>query len=204
VRSSAHRGRAARLAGILSAVLVCLIWALTAPAAARASQPVKAFPAPRQAGLDDVLLSDSCTSATACTAVGYYTASSGAVVALAETWNGTSWNVRTVPTPSGATDTRLVGISCTSASACIAVGRYVKGLGGPDLPLAERWNGIRWTIRAITSPTGAKSSDLSAVSCSSAAACTAVGGYNNSAGRRKTLAERWNGASWTIQTTPNP
>ena len=200
--SSAHRGRVAGLAAVLpAAVLVCLVGALTAPAAAGTSQPLRAFPASRQAGLFDVLASVSCTSATACTAVGYRTASTGAVVPLAETWNGQVWSVRAIPAPSGATDTRLFGISCSSASACIAVGRYVKG--GLELPLAERWNGTRWRVRAAASPAGAKGSDLFAVSCSSAAACTAVGVDSASPGVLGTLAERWNGRSWTVQATPS-
>jgi hypothetical protein len=201
--SSAHRGRVARLAGILSAtVLVCLIWALMAPAAAGASQPFSAVRAPRQTGLFDVMLSASCTSATACTAVGYRTASTGAVVPLAETWNGKIWSVRAIPTPSGSTDTRLFGISCSTASACIAVGRYIKGPAG--LPLAERWNGSRWRVQAAATPTGAKSSVLFAVSCRSATACIAVGDSSDSAGVLTTLAERWNGRHWTIQDTPSP
>jgi hypothetical protein len=196
--------RAARLTGILSAVVpVCVTWALTAPAAG-ASQPFGAHQEPRQASHSDLMTSGSCAAAAACAAVGYHSTSTGAVAAIAETWNGTNWRARTVPTPSGATDTRLFGISCSKANACTAVGSYVRGIGGPDLPLAERWNGISWKIQVIASPAGAKSTGLVAVSCSSATACTAVGGYNDSAGLPKTLAERWNGTSWTIQATPSP
>ncbi len=42
------------------------------------------------------------------------------------------------------------------------------------------------------------------MSCPSAAACTAVGSYANSAGTGLTLAERWDGTTWSVQTTPNP
>jgi hypothetical protein len=42
------------------------------------------------------------------------------------------------------------------------------------------------------------------VSCKSAAACTAVGDDENSAGSYAPLAEAWNGTSWAIETTPNP
>jgi hypothetical protein len=41
------------------------------------------------------------------------------------------------------------------------------------------------------------------VSCASAAACSAVGFYDN-AGAAVTLAEHWDGTKWTIQTTLNP
>ena len=40
------------------------------------------------------------------------------------------------------------------------------------------------------------------MSCSAANACTAVGDYGAS-GRVLTLAERWNGTSWAVQTTPD-
>jgi len=44
---------------------------------------------------------------------------------------------------------------------------------------------------------------LLGVSCKSATSCTAVGYYVNDS-TSVTLAERWNGTSWTIQSTPNP
>jgi hypothetical protein len=65
--------------------------------------------------------------------------------------------------------------------------------------LAEAWNGSTWTMQAAPNPSGSQNAVLREVSCTSAAACTAVG---ESSGR--TLAERWNGANWTIQSTPNP
>jgi hypothetical protein len=45
---------------------------------------------------------------------------------------------------------------------------------------------------------------LESVSCSSAAACTAVGSNISTAGIHVTLAERWNGTTWQHQQTPNP
>src|SRR5205807_988086 len=53
-------------------------------------------------------------------------------------------------------------------------------------------------------PSGAQGSGLSGVACASTSACTAVGDYTNSSGVIVTLAERWNGSSWAIQSTPNP
>jgi hypothetical protein len=72
------------------------------------------------------------------------------------------------------------------------------------LTLAEVWNGTSWAIQATPNPTGVKGTFLSGVSCKSAAACTAVGDYENSAGSYAPLAEAWNGTSWAIETTPNP
>jgi hypothetical protein len=51
---------------------------------------------------------------------------------------------------------------------------------------------------------GAFSTQLQAVSCTSPAACIAVGEYNPSSSRpsQRTLAERWDGTGWSIQRTP--
>jgi hypothetical protein len=91
----------------------------------------------------------------------------------------------------------LNGVSCSSATACIAVGSTSTGT------LAERWNGMQWAVQPTPDVAGAS---LSSVSCSSATACTAVGDVLSSAsGNRVTLAERWNGTTWAIQPTPgNP
>jgi hypothetical protein len=76
----------------------------------------------------------SCTGASSCTAVGYYTNTSGFTVTLAEAWSGTSWAVQTTPNPSIATASLLYAVSCTAATTCTAVGRYNNGV---QLTLAE-------------------------------------------------------------------
>jgi hypothetical protein len=75
---------------------------------------------------------------------------------------------------------------------------------GPVLPLTERWNGSRWTILPTPNPAGAVQAFLGGVSCTSPSACTATGEQHSASGVVHTLAERWDGASWTIQPTPNP
>ena len=149
------------------------------------------------------LNSVSCTSASACTAVGDYFNSSGVWVALAEVWNGANWALQSTPNPTGASSSYLYGVSCTSASACTAVGFYINNSYN-DATLAEVWNGATWRVQSTPNPTGARSSYLSAVSCRSASACTAVGTDTNSLGYVLTLAEVWNGATWRVQSTPNP
>jgi len=138
----------------------------------------------------------SCASATACTAVGYDN-SPGYDVTLAEAWNGKTWVVEPTPNaPNGGQPSSLAGVSCTSATACTAVGGYTNS--PDDLTLAEAWNGKKWTIVPTPNPNGATGSSLTAVSCASAIACTAVGQYYDSAGRQVALAEAWNGGKWTI------
>ena len=144
----------------------------------------------------------SCTSSSACTAVGIYRNSSGATVTLAERWNGGSWTIQSTPNPSRAKASALNGVSCTTDSACSAAGYYTD-TAGTIVTLAERWN-AGWTIQSIPNPTDANDSALNEVSCTTASTCTAIGQYHNSVGVQVTLAEVWNGSSWAIQSTPNP
>jgi hypothetical protein len=159
---------------------------------------------PNPAGATSSFLSGvSCRSANACTAAGFTQDSSGNTVTFAESWHGTAWRIRTTPSPPGATDVLLNGVSCSSATACAAVGSY-RDSTGTRFALAESWNGTAWSIETTPNTTGGSESGLSGVSCTSATACSAVGSYVNSTGTQVTLAEVWNGTSWTIQKTPNP
>jgi hypothetical protein len=150
-----------------------------------------------------LLANVSCTSATACTAVGYYENSVDATVTLAEAWDGTSWSVQPTPNPTRTQGSFLFGVSCASATACTAVGESVNSAGSP-VDLAEVWDGTSWSSESIPNPAGATSSILVGVACASAAACTAVGSYLNGSGTFVTLAETWNGTSWSREPTPNP
>jgi hypothetical protein len=159
--------------------------------------------------VDRLLNAVSCASATACSAVGHYVNAGpgcppgGCQRTLAERWDGTSWTIQTTPNPTTFGD--LNGVSCTSATACTAVGSASGDAGRPPTTsLAERWDGTSWTIQTTPNPVGATSVSLSGVSCASATACTAVGSYENGHGSPVPLAERWDGTSWTIQTTPTP
>jgi hypothetical protein len=141
----------------------------------------------------------SCAGATACTAVGTYDQNSAdnMYVTLAESWNGTSWQIQPTPNISGAEQNHLNGVSCVTPTSCIAVGNYVDYNLNPMMgTLAELWNGTNWTIQPTPNPAGAN--DLSGVSCSARTVCTAVGETYT----RATLAERWNRTSWKIQPTP--
>jgi hypothetical protein len=163
---------------------------------------IQATPNPSNAtvsGLDAV----SCGSGTTCTAVGgYNNNTSGDEETLAESWDGSTWAVQAIPSPSGAPDAELDGVSCVSAVRCTAVGWYITSAQS-EVPLAERWNGSTWVVRATPSPAGSTGVSLSAVSCTQASSCTAVGGYS-SGGTGVPLAEYWNGSTWTIQAIAAP
>ncbi len=159
---------------------------------------VRATPNPAGA-TDGGLYAVSCTSATACTAVGQYNNAAGFTLAVAERWNGSAWQIQPVPQP--AKRTWFFGVSCSAADACIAVG-YKNNGSGDAKPFAEAWNGTSWQATKVPLPAGAPGGALSAVSCTAARACTATG--TDFGTTQPTLAERWNGTSWRVQATPSP
>jgi len=140
-----------------------------------------------------VLTGVSCTSPDTCMAVGSFHDSGGTHL-LAESRSGSAWTTVSIADPGGA---QLNAISCTSPTACTAVGSSGTGT------LAERWDGTQWTIQSTPPVSGTTSSVLKSVVCVSATACTAVGSSSSAPNTDATLAESWDGSSWSIQPTPN-
>ena len=163
---------------------------------------IKATPVPAGAIFSN-LFGVSCTAADSCTAAGYYTDAARHIHPLAERWNGTSWSIQAVPSPAGHPESGFFAVSCTAANACTAVGAQT-GSTGVTASLAERWNGTNWSIQAVPAPAGSLASELLAVSCSAATACTAAGSEIDSSRASVPLAAGWNGTSWSIQAVPSP
>ena len=63
---------------------------------------------------------------------------------------------------------------------------------------------VTWTPEEPPHPKEASGSYLNGVSCTSSAACIAVGYFVNGLGKHVPLAESWNGTSWTAQEPPAP
>ncbi len=143
----------------------------------------------RSASLDNGV---SCTSSSACTAIGSQITSAGSGVPLVERWNGSSWAVQTTPAAPEKDGYLLYGVSCTSATACITVGDNITG-AFESVPIAEIWNGSEWKMMTTPNVKG----EFAAVSCSASNACTAVGGGTYGG---EPIAARWNGTGWTMQT----
>jgi hypothetical protein len=138
----------------------------------------------------------SCVSATHCVAVGFFDKGAGNQFALADSWNGRSWTPSQPPAPGGES-TSLSGVSCKSVTACVAVGTYTKttSTGPLGAPLAETWNGRKWTEARPPVPAGSDISGLDSVSCTSAASCIATGILITTVSAA--LIESWNGRSWS-------
>lgn len=147
----------------------------------------------------------SCRSAIACTAVGVYGSNQPpGSAALAESWDGSRWSVQVTPSPRAFSGSGLFGVSCPGSSSCGAVGDFTVGSQQGERVLAEAWDGAAWRIQRAPSLPGAILSQLSGVSCPSAAACVAVGNYQPNALTTLALAESWNGKAWSLQSVPDP
>jgi erythromycin esterase-like protein len=200
------------LAAVTAVVPLAMLVAGNADAAASAA-PRQAAAAsgwslqnvPPPSGAGGTLSAISCGGAQACMAVGYYSNQTGAQATLAEAWNGHVWSIVSTPNPASSADTALSAVSCPSAGFCVAAGTWTSS-GGQAYPLAERWEGGRWSILAMPNPVTSTQTVLTAVACASAAACIAVGYFDNPY-FTQTLAEAWNGHRWSAQQTknvPNP
>lgn len=152
---------------------------------------------------DNVLTGVSCATSgvsTLCAAVGHYFTSTGIELPLAETSTGGKWTTSSVPNP-GASVNDLAGVSCPATNFCAAAGSYLTA-GLLRQTLVEAWNGTEWSVQP--SPDQDSSANaLFAISCTSSAACMAVGTATTAARDEATLAAALTGTAWAITPTRN-
>ena len=161
---------------------------------------VVASPTPPPSMANPDLVGVSCIGSSNCQAVGYYSDALDAPQTLVESWTGGEWSISPSPSPGNGHGTQLLGVSCATASSCVAVGYHA----AVPKPLIESWNGSTWSVVKSPNPTSA-GTDLFGVSCKKANQCVAVGGYNPHPGsKEKTLVESWQGTSWYITPSPSP
>jgi hypothetical protein len=145
------------------------------------------------------LMSVTAVSASNAWAVGAFAQPrSHVLTALIEHWDGAAWTQVTVSPPG--TFSELSSVYATSANDVWAVGEATPA-GGPPGPLVEHWNGSAW-VQESTPGTGSSSGQLNSVFATSPADAWAVGYTTTASGAHASLAEHWNGASWSIVTVP--
>ena len=165
---------------------------------------------------DSNLYAVSCTSTSSCVAVGTYLNTSGHYVGLIETLSGTTWTATPAPEPAGAAPAnsefppRLVGVSCASATSCVAVGSSFDG-SNFDHGVIETLTGSTWTATTPPVPNNAGNTGdghqntlLAQVACPSATMCQAVGFYLDTTGNQFGLINTWNGSTWSATEAPQP
>ncbi|HWM64719.1 MAG TPA: trypsin-like serine protease [Solirubrobacterales bacterium] len=138
----------------------------------------------------------SCPAADFCMAVGRWTDQwgSGEQLPLTASWDGSEWTQHETVNPEPESGPpSFADVSCVSADACTAVGRYTAYIEALEdtrwRPLIERWNGLSWDQLSVD--TVGEEAELRGVSCRSLSACVAVGAN----GWEETLVLSWNG-SW--------
>ncbi len=107
----------------------------------------------------------------------------------AEIWANGKWTIDITPNVRGQKASYFQGISCPSATECVAVGNST----GPGThAFAEVWNGVKWSMAKLPARSD---SVLYGVSCPTLTNCFATGSAGKSA-----LAVTWDGATWTAMT----
>lgn len=123
-------------------------------------------------------------------------------------WNGSAWSIVPSANPNPNTDS-LRAVDGTSSSDLWAVGQQAPsesstGVGPGTRTLTEHFSGSRWT--AVTSPSTGDDDTLGGVAAVSPTAISTVGSFDDRTGSipvSRTLAERFNGTSWSIVPSGN-
>ena len=123
-------------------------------------------------------------------------------------WNGSAWSVVPSANPNPNTDS-LRAIDGTSSSDLWAVGQQapsesMTGVGPGTRTLTEHLNGSRWTV--VASPSTGDDDILNGVAAVSPTSVSTVGSFDDRTGSipvSRTLAEQFNGTSWSILPSAN-
>jgi hypothetical protein len=140
----------------------------------------------------------SCTSSSACTAVGSYFSGS---TLLVESWDGARWSI--APTPGVPADAVAYAVSCADSNLCVVTGYHlIRSARRPPQPSpwVESWDGARWSIDAIPPVKG--TALIYGVSCAGKSNCVATGWYSHAGSAAHTLVESWDGARWSTAASP--
>jgi hypothetical protein len=150
-------------------------------------------------GTQDTLTSVTALSTDDVWAAGYYV--DGPIHPLVYHWDGISWTQ--VPAPDGVTNSTnsFYGISAVSAQDIWAAGFEDTSFLHFE-PLIEHWDGTSWSV--IPSPVFPGNDNmLFGVSARATDDVWVVGFKGDTSTELRTLAEHWNGTSWSVVFTPD-
>ena len=133
--------------------------------------------------------------------VGSYEAGN-TVHGLIEHWNGKTWRVQATYHPAGDNDVDITGIAATKAGTW-AVGADNEISRGTALVITEHWTGGHWTRVSGTAFRHNAFLDVGAVTVVSRTDAWTVGDYCAAPGCQ-TVADHWNGRTWTRTVSPSP
>jgi hypothetical protein len=120
-----------------------------------------------------ILQGVSCVSTASCVAVGYAPGSAFTEHPMAEVLTGGRWEPVRLPLPRGAAghSAWLSGVSCVTATNCVAVGT----ISSEKLALVETLSVSGWTATSVSPPANEPRVWLSSVSCVAVGSCRAAG-----------------------------
>ena len=160
------------------------------------------IPSPDSGASDNSLSGVTALSASDAWAVGEYFTTKGFSRTLIEHWDGSKWSIVASPN-AGQSDNILTGVTSVSANNVWAVGFYNFHRKSPARTLIEHWDGRQWSI-VSNANAGPSDNILHAVTAVSANDIWTVGLYNTSDNSPLfTLIEHWNGAKWSVISSPN-
>ena len=128
------------------------------------------------------------------------TSNQDAALSFAEHYDGKKWTV--VPTPNTGVNFNSFYGAAASQGQAWAVGEYLNS-NYQDRALIENWNGSQWSIADNPQP-GSRRDMLFGASALSSSDVWVVGDQEGGNGKFETLAEHWDGSSWTVVPTPGP
>lgn len=155
---------------------------------------------PVPAGTKEPYLSAvSCAPAeTSCVATGYDFANLGKNKGLAftEMMTLTTWKLGKVAWPKGTASSLLLGVSCVSATYCVATGTT-----GSAVAAVLAYDGTSWSAQPLPVPAKGIMDELDAVSCTAVSTCVAIGNIGPADGVPSNLQSGFlNGPQWTLLT----
>lgn len=142
-------------------------------------------------------------SATNAWAVG--SASSGNAldqITLTLHWDGTAWSIIPSPSPGTLGLNSLYAVAANSANDVWAVGSFTN-TGEFAQTLIVHWDGTSWEVTPSANVSG-DNNELYGVVALAPDNVWAVGYHGNAAFGFLTLIEHWNGATWSIVSSPSP
>ena len=187
-------------AGLAAATTSAAAGANAAKAATPAAVPawsIQAVPPLDSTSTISRFLDVSCPTGSFCVAVGMNIGTDGTQRPMAQTWNGQGWHLTAPPArPANTQSSWLDFVSCVSPTLCQAIGHR-----GPSADhtvrqglIAETWNGSHWRMVPVPRT---PATDLSGMSCATAAMCFVVGTHFMTAARTQAISLRWNGTRWS-------
>ncbi len=183
--------------------------------AMEAPTPSDAAPA---ASSDTWLKSVSCAEPGDCTAVGFYTNTSGFKVGLIDTLSGGVWTAHAAPQVSDADthhEVSLGGVSCPSLGNCVADGEYTTNANGQGVEILTETGGT-WAASVAPLPSDARTGSSQELGVSpfiedfgqnlscAGAQCEIAGYYYTTSNGRAPLLIHGSGTTWSAAAAPVP